>query len=384
MVISLKILKNVKNLGNNTLGTIFKVSSFGESHGNVIGIIVDGVPAGLDIDLKFIQSELDKRKPGQSNLTTSRSELDKAEILSGIFKNKTTGAPVCLMIKNKDVDSSKYEQFKNYLRPSQIDYSALKRYGGFADYRGSGRFSGRITAGFVMAGAIAKQILKKHDISIIAFTKSIGDIMDEQPHQIDNPDDIIEAREKSLVRALNPEISIAMTRLIEKVKEQKDSIGGTIKCIVKNFPAGIGGPIFNGLESKISRGIFSIPAIKGIEFGAGFKAAKMRGSEHNDPWIVKDGKIQTSKNDSGGIIGGISIGMPIEFTVAVKPTATIGRSQKTVNIETMKNTEIETTGRHDPCIVPRAVVIIEAMTAIVLLDQLLIEGVVPPVLKILT
>jgi len=374
----------VKNLGNNTLGTIFKVSSFGESHGNVIGIIVDGVPAGLDIDLKFIQSELDKRKSGQSNLTTSRSEPDKAEILSGIFKNKTTGAPVCLMIKNKDVDSSKYEQFKNFLRPSQIDYSALKRYGGFADYRGSGRFSGRITAGFVMAGAIAKQILKKHDISIIAFTKSIGDIIDEHPHQIDNPDDIVEAREKSLVRTLNPEISVAMARLIEKVKEQKDSIGGTIKCIVKNFPAGIGGPIFNGLESKISRGIFSIPAIKGIEFGAGFKAAKMRGSEHNDPWIVKDGKIKTSKNDSGGIIGGISIGMPIEFTVAVKPTATIGRSQKTVNIETMENTEIKMTGRHDPCIVPRAVVVIEAMTAIVLLDQLLIEGVVPPVLKILT
>ena len=371
----------MKNLADNTFGTIFKITSFGESHGDLVGIIVDGVPAGLKVDADFIQSELDKRKPGQSGLTTSRSESDKVQILSGIFNHKTTGAPICLIIRNKDFDSSKYEQFKKYLRPSQVDYSAFKKFGGFADYRGSGRFSGRITASFVMAGAIAKQILKKSNITVFAYTKSIGNVVDDESYIIDDLEKYIQLREKSSVRALNTEKSKLMEKIIEDVKSQKDSIGGTIRCIVNNFPEGVGGPVFNSLESNISKGIFSIPAIKAIEFGAGFKAAKLKGSEHNDPWIVKDGKIQTTKNDAGGIIGGISTGMPIEFAVAVKPTATIGKPQKTVNIETMENVEIELSGRHDPCIVPRAVVVVEAMTAIVLLDHLLIEGVIPSVFK---
>ncbi len=368
-------------MGDNTLGTRFKITSFGESHGKLIGIIVDGVPSGMDFDSEFIQNELNKRSPGQSHLTTSRSETDKVKILSGIFNGKTTGAPICLVVENEDVDSSKYEKFKKVLRPSQVDYTALKKYGGFADYRGAGRFSGRITAGFVMAGAIAKQVLSKYDISVLAYTKSIGTIVDDEDYCIDDVQKFVDLREKSLVGALNSEKSKLMEQKIEKVKNQKDSIGGTIKCIVINFPEGIGGPIFNSLESNISKAIFSIPAIKGIEFGAGFQAAKMKGSEHNDPWTIKDGKIQTTKNDSGGIIGGISTGMPIEFSVAVKPTATIGIPQKTVNFETMKNTEIEITGRHDPCIVPRAIVVVEAMTAIVLLDFLLTEGRVPLVFK---
>ena len=367
-------------LGDNTLGRIFKIISWGESHGDLVGIIIDGVPAGLDFDLNLIQEELDKRKPGQSELTTSRSEQDQVKVLSGIFNNKTTGAPLCLIVENKDVDSSKYEKFKKFLRPSQIDYSALKKFGGFADYRGSGRFSGRITAGFIMAGAIAKKILLKKSITIFAYTKSIGDIIDEKPYSIDNLKNFIKLREKSKVRTIDSEKSKLMEEKVENVKNQKDSIGGTIKCVVNNFPEGIGGPVFNSLESTISKAIFSIPTIKGIEFGAGFKASKMKGSEHNDPWIAKEGKIQTTKNDSGGIIGGISTGMPIEFTVAVKPTATIGKPQKTVNIETMENIEVEFSGRHDPCIVPRVVVVVEAMTAIVLLDHLLIEGIVPSVL----
>jgi len=366
-------------MGENTFGTRFKITSFGESHGKVIGVILDGVPAGLKISLDDIQKELDMRKPGQSHLTTSRSEFDKATIQSGTFNGITTGAPICLIIKNTDIDSSNYEEIKNILRPSQIDYSALKRYGGFADYRGSGRFSGRITAGFVMAGAIAKQILKKYDIIIFAYTKSIGTITDDIKDVKVN-EETVEKREKSLVRALTPEKSKMMEDLIEKVKNDKDSIGGTIKCIVKNLPEGIGSPIFNSLEASISKAIFSIPAVKGIEFGAGFKAGSMKGSEHNDPWIIKDGKIITTKNDSGGIIGGISIGMPIEFTVVVKPTATIGKIQKTVNYKTMKETKIEITGRHDPCIVPRAIVVIEAMTAIVLVDHLLIQAKIPSVL----
>jgi len=370
----------VKKLGDNTFGRLFQITSFGESHGNVIGVIVDGVPAGLKIDTEFIQKELKKRQPGQSNLTTTRSESDKVKIFSGIFNEKTTGAPICLIIENEDVNSEKYEKFKKFLRPSQIDYTALKKFGGFADYRGSGRFSGRITAGFVMAGAIAKQILKIKNISIFAYTKSIGNIEDSEHYIIDDIEKFIELREKSPVRALNKEKSKLMEKLIKDVRNDKDSIGGTIKCIVSNFPEGIGGPIFNSLESNLSKAIFSIPAIKAIEFGAGFKASEMKGSEHNDPWIIKDGKIQTIKNDAGGIIGGISTGMPIEFNVAVKPTATIGIKQKTVNIEEMKNEEIEFTGRHDPCIVPRAIVVVEAMTALVLLDQLLIEGKIPQIL----
>lgn len=368
-------------MGDNSFGKRFSITSFGESHGDLVGILIDGTPAGLEFDLNFVQSELNKRSPGQSRLTTSRTEQDKVKVLSGVFNNKTTGAPICLIVENQDTDSSKYEELKNLLRPSQVDYSALMKFGGFADYRGSGRFSGRITAGFVMAGAIAKLILQKYNITVFAYTKSIGDIVDESKYTIDNLESFIELREKSLVRALNADKSKQMEQLVEKVKSQKDSIGGTIKCIVSNFPAGIGGPIFNSLESNISKAIFSIPAIKGIEFGAGFKAARMKGSEHNDSWIIEGEKIRTSKNDSGGIIGGISIGMPIEFTIAIKPTPSIGIPQKTVNIKTMKEEKIEIRGRHDPCIVPRAIVVVEAMAAVVLLDHLLMEGNISSVLS---
>ncbi len=366
---------------DNSFGTIYRITSFGESHGKFIGIIVDGVPAGLEFDLEFIQSEIDKRKPGQSHLVTSRFEEDKVKVLSGIFENRTTGAPLCLIIENKDIDSSIYRKYKDFLRPSHVDYSVLRKYGGFSDFRGSGRFSGRITAGFVMAGAFAKLILKKNNIQIFAYTRSIGNIIDETVYSLDDINKLIELREKSNIRAIDKEKSRVMELLIKNIKDQKDSIGGTIKCIVRNFPAGKGGPIFNSIESNISKAIFAIPAIKAIGFGAGFKASLMRGSEHNDPWILKEGKIQTTKNDSGGIIGGISTGMPIEFTVAVKPTASIGVPQKTVNIATMENVEIEFSGRHDPCIVPRVIPVVEAMTANVLLDFLLIEGYIPRVFK---
>ena len=370
----------MKKLGDNTFGTIFKITSFGESHGKLIGVVIDGIPAGLDFNLEFIQEHLKMRKPAQSIFTSPRLESDEPELLSGVFNGKTTGAPMCLIIKNEDIDSSKYEKLKDLLRPSQIDFTSLKKYGGYADYRGSGRFSGRITAGFVMAGAVAKQILNKYNISIFAYTKSIGQIEDVENYSSMDLNKIFKLRENSSVRTLNPELSKKMEEEIEKVKNLKDSIGGTIKCVILNFLPGIGGPIFNSIESNISKAIFSIPAIKGIEFGVGFKAARMKGSEHNDPWIIKNGKIVTLKNDSGGIIGGISTGMPIEYTVAVKPTPSIGLSQKTVNIKTMKETEIQIEGKHDPCIVPRAVVVVEAVTAIVLVDFLLIEGVIPSVL----
>lgn len=369
------------NILDNSFGRIFKITSFGESHGELIGVVIDGVPAGLVMKDKFIQKELDMRRPAQSPIVSPRDEKDKIKILSGIFKGKSTGAPICIIVENEDVDSTKYETFKNFLRPSHVDYSILKKYGGFSDYRGSGRFSGRITVGFVIAGAIAKQILNRYKISVIAYTKSIGKVLDNKKYDFANYNDLISLRESSLVRCLDSEKSRFMTQLVEEVKEQKDSIGGTIKCIVTNFPEGKGGPIFNSLESNISRAMFSIPAIKGIEFGAGFRSSGMKGSEHNDPWIFKDRRIQTSKNDSGGIIGGISTGMPIEFTVAVKPTASIGIPQKTVNIETLENVEVEFTGRHDPCIIPRVIPVVEAMAAVVLLDCLLLEGFIPRVFE---
>jgi len=368
-------------MGDNTFGTKFKITSFGESHGKVVGIVIDGTPAGLEIDLTYIQNELDRRKPGQSIFTTSRKEQDKVKMLSGIFNNKTTGAPICLIIENQDVDSSNYETTRDLLRPSHVDYVILQKFGGFADYRGSGRFSGRITAGFVMAGAIAKQILNKNNISTFAYTRSIGNVEDIKDYSIEDLESFKQKREISPVRALDLELSEKMEKEIETVKKANDSIGGTISCIIKNVPPGIGGPLFNNLESNLSKGIFSIPAIKGIEFGAGFKASKMKGSEHNDPWTIKNGKVRTSKNDSGGIIGGISTGMPIIFTAAVKPTPSIGIAQKTVNIKTMKEEEIKIEGRSDPCIVPRAVVVVESIAAIIILDYLLIEGKIPSVLE---
>ena len=369
------------NIVDNTLGRFFKITSFGESHTELIGIVIDGIPAGLIINADFIQKELNMRRPAQSSIVSPRDEKDKIKVLSGVFNDKSTGAPICIIIENQDVDSSEYEKFKEFLRPSHVDYSILKKYGGFSDYRGSGRFSGRITAGFVIAGAIAKQILNKYNINVFAYTKSIGTILDGKKYDPVNNKDLISLRESSLVRSLDPEKSKLMIQLIKEVKDQKDSIGGIVKCIITNFPEGKGGPLFNSLESIISGAIFSIPAIKGIEFGAGFRSSSMKGSEHNDPWIYKDGKIQTSKNDSGGIIGGISTGMPIEFTVAVKPTASIGIPQKTVNIESLQNVEIEFTGRHDPCIVPRVVPVVEAMTAITLVDCLLLEGFIPKIFK---
>jgi len=359
---------------DNSFGTIFRITSFGESHGRIVGVVIDGVPPGLNIDRNFIQNELNKRRPGVSNLSSSRMEPDEFEILSGVFNNSTTGAPLSIIVRNEDVKSFHYEKIKDIFRPSHADYPAYVKYKGFADYRGSGRFSGRITVGYVIAGALAKLILKDYGIIPFAYTKSIGNVWDNQQYSCENINKLIALRDSSPVNALNLVLSNEMINEIETVKKENDSIGGTIKCIINNVPPGIGSPIFGSLESNISKAMFSIPAIKGIEFGIGFKAASMRGSEHNDPWIIYQNKIITSKNDAGGIIGGLSTGMPIEFTVVVKPTASIGKLQKTINIKVMKEVDLKLEGRHDPCIVPRAIVIVEAMAAIVILDELLKSG----------
>lgn len=356
---------------HNSFGKNFCITSFGESHGNEIGVIVDGCPPGLKIEIKKIQKELDRRRPGQNDISTSRKEEDRVKIISGLFDDFSTGAPICMIIENKDIDSSKYEQFKNKPRPSHADYPAIVKYGKWVDLRGSGRFSGRITAGFVMAGAIAKIILGTMGIKIAAYTRSINIIHDDRDYSVAEIEDSIE---KNSVRTPDTKIAELMQSKIIEAKNNQDSVGGIITCKIEGIPPGIGDPIFDSLESKISSGIFSIPAVRGIEFGTGFKSTEMLGSQHNDPYEIVDGKIRTKSNHSGGIIGGISNGMPISFNTAIKPTASIPKEQETVDLEKMENTKLKIEGRHDPCIVPRAVPIIEAMGAIVLADFILGSG----------
>ncbi len=340
-------------MNGNSFGRVFRITSFGESHGKCVGVVVDGCLAGLKISEKEIQEELDRRRPGQSEITTSRVEKDKVEILSGIFNGKTTGAPICMLIWNKDVRSEEYEKIKDKLRPSHADFTAWVKYGGFNDYRGGGRFSGRITAGFVMAGAIAKKLLKRKKIEVSTKIAEVGGITE---------------KEKWMEK-------------IQEAKKEKDSIGVIIEATALNVPPGIGEPVFDTLEGDLAKAIFSIPGVKGIEFGSGFQGAKLKGSENNDEFVIKDGKIVTKTNNAGGILGGISTGMPIKLRVAIKPTSSIGKVQKTVNIREMKETELKIVGRHDPCIVPRAVPIIESMMAIVLVDHLLRANLIPSVLK---
>lgn len=361
----------------NSFGNNFRITSFGESHGHVIGIIVDGCPSGLRIDVDFIQNELNRRRPGQSNISTSRNEMDQVKILAGVMDGVTTGAPICMIIENSDIDSSKYEDYKIKPRPSHADFPALMRFGNWVDLRGSGRFSGRNTAGIVMAGAIAKMLLKLQKISINAYTRAINTIRDENEYSID---DIKDSIEKNPVRTVQQDIGKLMQEKIESVKKNGDSVGGIITCIIEGFPAGIGEPIFNSIESLIAFAMFSIPAVKGIEFGAGFKATEMLGSQHNDPYFIDNGKILTKSNNAGGIIGGISTGMPIKFNVAIKPTASIGISQNTVDLSEMSNTTIKIEGRHDPCIVPRAVPVVESMASIVITDLLISAGKIPKIL----
>jgi chorismate synthase len=362
---------------SNSFGKIFCITGFGESHGRCIGVVVDGCPAGLQIDVKIIQEEVNKRKPGQSKISTTREEADKIALLSGVFKGYTTGAPICMLIWNKDVDSSKYEELKHKPRPSHADYTAYMRYGGFNDYRGGGRFSGRITASYVMAGAIAKQILKTRDIKVVSFTRAIGNI---KMHDT-NLDNILQKTESNIVRCPDPIIAKKMIENIVKVKKEGDSLGGIVECLVLNIPAGLGQPIFDTLEGDISKALFSIPAIKAIEFGEGIKATKRRGSENNDFFYLKNGKIVTETNNSGGINGGISNGMPIICRIFVKPTPSISKPQKTVDLMLTKETEIQIEGRHDPCIVPRIVPVAESMISIVLVDHLIRAGIIPQVLE---
>jgi chorismate synthase len=360
----------------NSLGKLFTVTSFGESHGRCIGAVIDGCPAGLPLTEADIQIEVDKRKPGTGVASTRRAEEDRAEILSGVFNRYTTGAPLCLLIWNKDMDSVAYEQVKNIVRPGHADYTATMKYGGFNDYRGGGQFSGRITAGFVMAGAVARKLLSTIGVEILAHTVEIGGVK-AKPAGLPS----VRKADDNPLKCADSAATARMLKAIEQARSEGDSLGGIIEGMALNVPVGLGEPVFDTLEGDLAKAIFAIPAVKGVEFGAGFSAAKMKGSENNDPFIIKKGKIQTIRNNAGGILGGISNGMPVVVRVAVKPTPSISKTQNTVNIETMESAELDIRGRHDACIVPRAVPVVSAMMAIVLCDFALRAQLIPEVLK---
>lgn len=372
-----------KNLSmpSNTLGSNFSLLSFGESHGKCIGTVVDGCPAGLQLSESDIQPILDLRKPGQSVITTQRREEDAVTILSGVFNGYTTGAPICMIIWNKDSDSSSYDIFRSKPRPGHADYTGFIKYGGFNDYRGSGRFSGRLTATIVMGGAIALKILKKYlNIEVISYTKSIGDInLDTSEISFQSLRDFRYAND---VRCPDETTAQKMRDSILAARRDGDSLGGVIECVVQNVPAGLGEPIFESMESEISRGLFSIPAVKGVEFGSGFFGSSVRGSRNNDPFIMdpQSNTIRTKSNNSGGILGGISDGMPITFRVAFKPAASIPKPQKTVDLESLSESDLIVGGRHDPCVVPRAPPVVDSIAGIILLDNCLKCNLVPRVL----
>ncbi|POQ98528.1 chorismate synthase [Alkalispirochaeta sphaeroplastigenens] len=343
-------------MAGNNFGEVFRITTFGESHGGAVGVVVDGVTPGVDISEEDIQKELDRRKPGQSSVTTPRKEPDRAHLLSGIFQGKTTGTPLLVILYNSDADPSAYDDIKDLFRPGHADYTYLKKYG-LRDWRGSGRASGRETAGRVAAGAIAKKILASRGISATAYTRASAGIT----CRTYQPDEI----EKNPLRACDPEAAGEMLRKISAIQETQDSVGGIIECRLQGVPAGLGEPVFDKLDAELARAMLSIGSVKGIEFGAGFAAAAMTGSEHNDEMTPAG----FSTNHAGGIIGGISTGEEIIFRVAVKPTSSIARPQQTVDTGGTART-IRTEGRHDACICPRIVPVIEAMAAIVLLDHL--------------
>tara|TARA_Y100000739_G_C20603700_1_gene464367 strand:+ start:375 stop:1436 length:1062 start_codon:yes stop_codon:yes gene_type:complete len=347
---------------NNSFGNIFRLTTFGESHGEAIGGIIDGCPSGHKIDLNIITYEMNRRKPGQSKIVTQRKEDDYVEFLSGIFEGKTTGTPIGFIIKNKDHKSKDYNHLKKSYRPSHADFVYDEKYG-HRDYRGGGRSSARETACRVVAGAIAKQII--NNIKIFAYTSSIGKVSLLDDAIIENFSKI----EESIVRCPDKNTSEKMISEIKKARKNGDTLGGVVKCIIKNVPVGLGEPVFNKLHSELGRAMLSINAVKGFEYGSGFEGTKMKGSKHND--IFK--KDQTTiTNHSGGIQGGISNGMDIYFNIAFKPVATIMRDQKTINSKGEESI-IKGKGRHDPCVVPRAIPIVEAMAAMVILDYYLIN-----------
>lgn len=358
----------------NHIGEILRVTTFGESHGPGIGAVVDGCPAGLEISMDEIQKDLDRRKPGQSHITTQRKESDTVKILSGVFEGKSQGTPIALFIPNEDAKSADYDHLRETFRPSHADFTYQQKYG-LRDYRGGGRSSARTTAAVVAAGAIAKMILKHEGIMIGAFVTQVGTIQSSVFNSLSasrnpaiNLDGLLKISESNIVRCPDEESAARMIELIEQVRKAGDTIGGVVSCVVKHCPVGLGEPLFDKLQADLAKAIFSINAVHGFEYGSGFAGAAMRGSENNDPYLIEADRVKTKTNFSGGMQGGISNGMDIYFNVAFKPVATIVAAQESVNLSG-ESVEVKGRGRHDPCVVPRAVPIVEAMAAIILADH---------------
>ena len=352
----------------NTFGTIFRLTTFGESHGEAIGGVVDGMPPGIDIDVAFIQSELNRRRPGQSRITTSRQEPDQVELLSGVFEGKSTGCPIGFIVRNQNQHSQDYENMRCLFRPSHADYTYHEKYG-FRDHRGGGRSSARITISRCVGGALAKLVLKQKGISIQAYTSQVGSIaLDRDYHRYD-----LSLTETNAVRCPDPEKAPEMEELITRMKAEGDTIGGVITCVIKGCPAGLGEPEFGKLHAALGAAMLSINAVKGFEYGEGFSGVTARGSEQNDIFVSTDSGITTASNHSGGIQGGISNGQDIYFRVAFKPVATILQEQQTTDLEGNPTT-FTARGRHDPCVLPRAVPVVEAMAAMTILDHYLLRN----------
>lgn len=350
---------------SNSFGQKFRISSFGESHGPAIGVVIDGCPAGLAFDALFIQSELDRRKPGQSRITTQRREGDVAEVLSGVFNGTTTGMPIALLIRNEDQRSRDYEHIAKAFRPSHADYTYQAKYG-IRDYRGGGRSSARETAARVAAGAVAKLFLHTHGIQCRAYVSQVGELkLDKSHDQLD-----LALTETTPVRCPDPEMAAQMIALIDETRKSRDTIGGVVTGIITGVPPGLGEPVFDKLHADLGKAMLSINAVKGFEYGSGFEGVRMKGSEHNDLFELRDGNVTTQSNFSGGIQGGISNGQDIYFRVAFKPVATIMQDQTSID-EHGAEVVVSGKGRHDPCVVPRAVPIVEAMAALVIADHLL-------------
>ena len=360
-----------------SIGLNLILTSFGESHGKCVGAVLDGCPAGLELDEKDIQKMLDLRRPGQSLVSTQRKEADTVEIVSGVFRGYTTGAPITTIIWNKDHDSKSYVRLRTTMRPGHSDYPAYVKYKKFNDHRGGGRFSGRLTATYVMGGAIARKLLKTVlGVETNAYTCQIGKI--KMKNQATSQ--MLKSIYSNEVRCPEKTIAGKMKKAILDARRNGDSLGGIVESITSNIPIGLGEPIFSSLESELSKAIYSIPAVKGVEFGSGFSGSEKFGSQNNDSYTFRKGKVVTKTNNAGGILGGLSNGMPITMRIAFKPASSIGKIQDTVDLKTKKNTKLRVEGRHDPCVVPRAPPIVDSIVSLVITDQALQSGFITPVI----
>ena len=345
--------------------------TWGESHGEALGVVVDGCPAGIELSAADIQHELDRRRPGMSEIASERREADEVLILSGVFEGKTLGTPISMLVWNKDVDSTPYDEIKHIARPGQADYSYQMKYG-LRDYRGGGRASGRETLARVAAGAIAKKVLAYHNIGVVGHVVEIGGIRARARSEGVDLKEIKRIADMNAVRCADSEAAVQMQELIKRAKREGDSVGGIVEVIATGVPPGLGEPVFDKLDAELAKALMSIGAVKGVEIGIGFGAARMRGSEMNDEFYIEDGKIRTRTNNAGGILGGISTGEPVICRMAVKPTPSIAKLQRSVDMEQMDEVELRIRGRHDPCICPRIVPVAEAMVALVLMDYMMI------------